>query len=161
MFTGRDKLLDCVHRTLEDGEHSQPVALYGMAGVGKTLLAVEYAHRYANHYDLVWWFNAEKLPDLKQQFTNLAIELHLELDRIRPDPVATVRRYLRSHPRWLLIFDNADDAAGLRRFLPDPSGHVLITSRGPLWAEVAREHEVDVFTGANPSASCGGIPGSG
>ena len=40
---------------------------------------------------------------------------------------------------WLLIFDNAPDAAAIRSFLPAAGqGHVLITSRDSKWHGVAR-----------------------
>jgi hypothetical protein len=60
-FTGRDGMLTGLRRRLHIGEATLIVqALYGLGGVGKTQLAIEYAHRFAADYDLVWWINAEQ-----------------------------------------------------------------------------------------------------
>ena len=44
-----------------------------------------------------------------------------------------VREHLRGSGRWLMVFDNAEDPAAIRAFLPEGPGHVLITSRNPAW----------------------------
>jgi hypothetical protein len=59
-FTGRGELLQTLRRQLADtatGAVVQAEAIHGLGGVGKTQLAIEYAHRYAADYDLVWWIH--------------------------------------------------------------------------------------------------------
>jgi DNA-binding SARP family transcriptional activator len=83
-FTGRTGLLDQLHQRLHAGEHTLVVqALYGLGGVGKTQLAIEYAHRFATDYELVWWINAEQPVLVAEQFARLADKLNLPPGRPR------------------------------------------------------------------------------
>jgi TIR domain len=62
-FTGRAELLQALRRRLAETSASavvQTSAVHGLGGVGKTQLAIEYAHRFASDYDLVWWIPAEE-----------------------------------------------------------------------------------------------------
>ena len=52
---------------------------------------------------------------------------------------------LHGRDRWLLVFDNAENPADLRPWLPGGGGHVLITSRERNWAEIAAPVEIDVL----------------
>jgi hypothetical protein len=63
-FVGRDDLLVTIRDRLLTGGRAVVQALHGMGGVGKTQLAMEYAHRFVVAYDLVWWINAEQGPFL-------------------------------------------------------------------------------------------------
>ena len=47
-------------------------ALYGLGGVGKTQLALEYAHRFMADYDLVWWVPAERAEETSRALADLA-----------------------------------------------------------------------------------------
>ena len=60
LFTGRDDLIVRLRAQLLHEKRFVVSALHGLGGVGKTMLAVEYAHRFAGDYRLVWWVNAEE-----------------------------------------------------------------------------------------------------
>jgi len=128
-FTGRRSELDRVRGLLAGNPAVTVHALHGMGGVGKTQTAIEYAHRYADDYDLVWWVGAEQQALVGDQLARLAEQVGLPP---LPDPdavLAAVCRELRGRDRWLLIFDNAEDPREIRPLLPGGAGHVLITTR--------------------------------
>jgi Tetratricopeptide repeat/NB-ARC domain len=148
-FLGRDGLLDALRHRLNGGGTAVVQALHGMGGVGKTQLAIEFAHRFNREYDLVWWVAAENSELIGDQYASLAIEA----DLISPDAdtktaVWKVKSHLRGRDRWLLLFDNAEDPTQLLPWLPEGPGHVVITSRNPAWGEIAAPVSVDVFTRA-------------
>jgi len=124
-----------------------------MGGVGKTQLAAEYAHRFSSEYDLVWWIASEQAGLIGEHFAALAIALGCAkpgagLEQLQKTVLST----LRERDRSLLIFDNAESAEILAKWLPGGSGHVLITARTHRWAEVAVPVEVDVMTRAESVA---------
>ena len=134
-FTGREELLHHLADCLRAGETvgiSQPQAVHGLGGVGKTQIALEYAYRYYQDYDAVLWTRADTQEALISGFVVFEALLHLpvqeELDQLKI--VQAVKAWLTSHARWLLLLDNADDLTLVRDFmLPGGRGHTLLTTR--------------------------------
>ena len=146
-FVGRDATLVHLWERLGSGGTAVVQALHGMGGVGKTQLAIEYAYRYAGAYDVVWWVSAEETGLIGEQYAALAAELGLTAPHAdTASAVRTLRAYLRSHSRWLLVLDNAESPGDLRAWLPAGPGHTLITSRNPAWGELSTRVEVDVLS---------------
>ena len=153
-FTGRSAILESLRDQLRGGNPAvvlpTPTTLYGLGGVGKTQVALEYAHRFMADYDLVWWIDAEQSDQVMLSLAELAGKLELRLaDAEAAEAAEAAREALRQGTRvdrWLLIFDNADRPSEISKFLPGGPGHVLITSRNQAWTGQAEPLPVDVFT---------------
>jgi TIR domain-containing protein/tetratricopeptide repeat protein len=145
-FTGRDGMLTELRRRLRTEQGTLVVqALYGLGGVGKTQLALEYAHRFAADYDLVWWIDAAQPVLIPDQLARLAARLDLPSGPTVADTIDRLLAELRGRTRWLLIFDNAERPADIADYRPGGAGHVLITSRSPGWGALGGRLEVDVL----------------
>ncbi|MGY1760144.1 FxSxx-COOH system tetratricopeptide repeat protein [Geodermatophilus sp. SYSU D00779] len=152
-FTGRDGMLAELRRRLRAGEGTLVVqALHGLGGVGKTQLALEYAHRFAADYDVVWWIDAEQPVLIPEQFARLAESLDLAAGATVTDTADRLLAELRHRDRWLLIFDNAERPADIAAYRPGGAGHLLITSRNPGWGALGGRIEVDVLARAETIA---------
>jgi hypothetical protein len=130
-FAGRAGILDELLAALDrEPGMVHPQVIAGTGGVGKTQLAVEYAWRHRSAYDAVWWIRAETTTSLHSDYAALAPKVGLGEDPDQDTMVAAVRDWLEDNPRWLVIFDNADDPAAIVPLLPRAGdGHVLITSQ--------------------------------
>ena len=133
-FTGRDKVLSHLHQKLAAEQvttFSKALALIGLAGIGKTQTAVEYAYRYYHEYEAVLWARSDS-ETLLSSFAELSavLELPERLERDQNQVVSSVRHWLEKHDSWLLIFDNADNPALIFDLLPGRlRGAVLLTTR--------------------------------
>jgi tetratricopeptide (TPR) repeat protein len=146
-FTGRGELLEELADRLA-GAPVAVVAVRGLGGVGKSQVALEYAHRglAESRYRPVWWVRAETTLTLAEDLATLAPALGLPAGQDQEETVAAVSAALTERAGWLLVLDNAPNAAAVRGRLPGGSGHVLITSRDRGWGGVATAVDVGQFT---------------
>jgi tetratricopeptide (TPR) repeat protein/DNA-binding XRE family transcriptional regulator len=142
-FTGREHLLALLHKRLSTARMAaltQPQALYGLGGIGKTQTAAEYARRYDDEYTHVFWIRAATRETLVADFVTLAELLGLSEKEKQDQPrmLAAVKRWLAANEDWLLILDNADDLLLAQEFLPTShKGYILFTTRAQAAGAIA------------------------
>lgn len=147
-FTGRETLLLTLQRALEQRSKASvlPHALHGEGGVGKTQLAVEFAYRYQDRYDVVWWVPAEQQSLVLQSLSLLGKRLGVpETADLRQGASLVLETLAGSSLRWLLIYDNANEPEEIAKLMPTRGGHVILTSRDQTWSEVWDPIQVDIF----------------
>jgi tetratricopeptide (TPR) repeat protein len=145
-FTGRSELLNTLARSLAAGT-TAVVAAHGLGGIGKSQLALEYCYQHAADYQLIWWVTAESLPVAVTGLAALGSRLGLPPVVEQAEQVDLVLDELGRREGWLLVFDNVERPGDLDGLLPrEGRGHVLVTSRNPVWARLATPLRVDVLT---------------
>lgn len=140
----------------QSAESLLAVIVSGLGGVGKTEIVREFVRTYESHFDAVFFLVADDRERLRQQCTDVALEMGLisqqpvqniddallHLKTWLANPVRNVSSpgerpnrlsgHRKEKAKWLLVFDNADNPDILSEFWPATGfGSVLVTSRDP------------------------------
>jgi len=154
-FTGRADELDRLDAILMQEKTAAVTqasvgraAVQGMGGVGKTSLAVEYAHRFRGLYAGVCWCPSETRTALLSALASLAATLGAaaaEQADVEKAAKAALRRLAEQRATWLLVYDNVPAPDAVAGLLPSTGARVLITSRFSDWSELADEVALDLL----------------
>ncbi|TQF01431.1 tetratricopeptide repeat protein [Kitasatospora acidiphila] len=136
-FMGRSRELRKLEEAVRAGHGpaTQVVtqAVAGLGGIGKSMLALHYAHAHRREYSATWWVAAQSPDTITASLANLARRLlpRWDTSSFPDDDLATwALAWLQQHPGWLLVFDNATHPDHLAPYLAQAtSGACLITSR--------------------------------
>jgi len=141
-FIPRPQLTADIKRALpEKGKDQKSAELIlaaasGMGGIGKTELARHFitSTELSGHYQRRFWFNADSVTALEQEFSFLAqslglININEQINNV--ELIRRIHRWLNIQSRWLVVFDNADNYNDIVEWIPKEGGSVLITTREP------------------------------
>ncbi|WP_330456262.1 FxSxx-COOH system tetratricopeptide repeat protein [Streptomyces sp. NBC_00820] len=132
---GREDELAWVRETLADGDENadaHTAALCGLGGIGKSTVALAYAHQYRSAYTLVWWITADSPARIEQSLAGIALRLFPTWAARASDQerMHWALNWLQWHPGWLLVYDNVENPQDLAPCTGALNrGHHLATSR--------------------------------
>ena len=160
VFEGRGGALGVLEAALAARGRVVTQAVYGLGGVGKSELALQYADTHQGEYQVVWWVTASDAGQVEAGLAGLA-------GRLCP-PAATAGTtaraagwaigWLQAHDGWLLILDNVEDIADVEPLLGQAgAGHVVITTRRDVdWTRLADPVRWTSWTRPPRSSCCCG-----
>lgn len=157
-FFGRSVELEDVAAAFDQQSKIRSVVLWGSGGIGKSQIAIEFAHRrWETGTSVVLWIASETVAEIASSFNDAARNLdlsghsesntpdknrHLVLQWLQTTSESPSRNWggkqmlTDAATDWLLIFDNVEDEELLSANLPKVGkGDILITCRSELLAE--------------------------
>ncbi|KAL9106484.1 MAG: hypothetical protein Q9227_008515 [Pyrenula ochraceoflavens] len=128
----QDRILDMRLEALR----ASPMVLYGMGGVGKSQIALQYAFNHCQQYDAVFWISCLSLSALKRDLNKAAETFK---------PMSLQSWLTATTKRWLLILDNLDDPKEeFVSWVPNRrSGSIIYTSRRTTLASLGQMIKID------------------
>lgn len=137
-FAGRDHDLLQLSALFRNKEESTIAAITGLAGIGKSVLSIEYSVKNAEHYQGIWLIRAENREGILNSLIELGEHNIPGLAQYEDEETSarTVLDWIANTEfakPWLLIYDNVLNPEIIDGLTPCSSCHILITSRWEDW----------------------------
>ncbi|RMZ77267.1 hypothetical protein DV738_g4548, partial [Chaetothyriales sp. CBS 135597] len=143
------------------GYESRILSIWGLGGMGKTQLVLDYLRHYQSDYKATFWIEARQKSTIERDFVNiyqLLFNASLPVresgqDRLSESALRVKNWFSNSHERWLFVFDGADSVdnpnhkeyVDLSEFIPHSSTvDVIIVSRSKTTKDLATLGDVNV-----------------
>lgn len=148
-FFGRDKELKDISERLN--KHNS-VTLRGIAGVGKTSVALQFAYQSLSDYRVIIWIRCEPSGELAHSCQEALRRLGA-IDEGQKQ-VPEIRKIWQAYFaklsfRWLVIFDNVVEKRDVEPFWPQGHGKILVTTQKRDIAFRLTDYEIEI----NPFAT--------
>ncbi|KAI1130884.1 hypothetical protein F5Y10DRAFT_234969 [Nemania abortiva] len=157
LFHARQEVLEELCGTLNhsiQGRSLRTAALWGLGGVGKSQIALEFAHQQVTAgCQIILWIASETESEIASSFNKAANQL--QVPGLLPSNTPDQNQYLvlqflqTTHIQWLLIYDNVEDQDILTSSRPvSGDGAILVTCRSEFIAAslCGRTIEISPFT---------------
>ena len=131
-FVGRDSVLQSLQKGFEEGYYTQIIG--GVAGKGKSRVALEYARRHADEYQIICWLNAWNEDCLVSSILKFLHIADVQVDPLTPEYIKGLfRDFFRVNQNWLIICDNAELSSSVQKAILESylllgEGHIITTS---------------------------------
>lgn len=137
LFTGQQHILDEMKACLLESESastddvSAHYVLCGIGGVGKSEIALQFAHRNRQSYWGVFWIDCSTDETVGRSFGQVAKKCGWDTGSGKETTEDTICELSNSQFPWLLVLDNCDDSdVDYSQFIPNAEvGTLVITTR--------------------------------
>ncbi|MEU6148165.1 FxSxx-COOH system tetratricopeptide repeat protein [Streptomyces sp. NPDC047081] len=164
VFVGREDDLALLDAAMGTGSGVITQVVHGLGGVGKSTLALHYAHAHRDRYNPLWWIPSDTAEGTTLALAGLTTALNPAAFALTTEQSAAwARDWLRTHAGWLLIHDNAAEPGALAPLIGALTGgsHLITSRRTTGWDHLARPVPLDVLTPTAAVSLLGRIAGHG
>ena len=134
-FAGREaKLKEITDIFSQHNSMSITQTVKGLGGIGKTMLAREYALRFGRGYPkaTIYWFNCENSEEIKRSVERFFLAARWTQTREGVSLSDELQAWYDTHSGFLFIFDNVESFDDIKNYLPNNGlqcGYALLTTR--------------------------------